>query len=144
MGDDCVARGYLLLPTIHDFVSVEDDEAAFAVAVEAGEIGERFADRDLIALAMMEQGHALVRQGHPAEGLRLVDETMVAVTSEEPSPIIAGIVYCSTIAFCQAVFELGRAQEWTEAHTEWCERQSDMGRTWALPRAPGRDHDPGR
>jgi hypothetical protein len=33
---------------------------------------------------------------------------------------------CTTIAFCQAVFELGRAQEWTEAHTAWCERQSDM------------------
>ena len=94
--------------------------------MEAGEIGERFGDRDLIALAMMEQGHALVRQGRVAEGLRLVDETMVAVTTEELSPVIAGVVYCNTIAFCQGVFELGRAQAWTEAHTRWCERQSDM------------------
>jgi DNA-binding CsgD family transcriptional regulator/tetratricopeptide (TPR) repeat protein len=126
VGEDCVARGFLLLPAIHDFVSGHDHEAAFAVAAEAGEIGARFADRDLTALAMMERGHALVRQGRASEGLRLVDETMVAVTTEEPSPVIAGIVYCSTIAFCQAVFELGRAQEWTEAHTAWCERQSDM------------------
>ncbi len=107
-------------------MSVHDHEAAFAVAAEAGEIGARFADRDLTALAMMEKGHALVRQGRASEGLRLVDETMVAVTTEEPSPVIAGIVYCTTIAFCQAVFELGRAQAWTEAHTAWCERQSDM------------------
>ena len=57
----------------------------------AGEIGERFDDRDLIALARMEQGHALVRQGCVAEGLRLVDETMVAVTTEDLSPVIAGI-----------------------------------------------------
>ena len=126
VGEDCVARGFLLLPTIHDFVSVHDHEAAFAVAAEAGEIGARFADRDLTALAMMEKGHALVRQGRASEGLRLVDETMVAVTTEEPSPVIAGIVYCNTIAFCQAVFELGRAQAWTEAHTAWCERQPDM------------------
>jgi DNA-binding CsgD family transcriptional regulator len=126
VGEDCVARGFLLLPSIHDFVSVQDHEAALAVAAEAGEIGARFADRDLTALAMMEKGHALVRQGRASEGLRLVDETMVAVTTEEPSPVIAGIVYCTTIAFCQAVFELGRAQEWTEAHTAWCERQSDM------------------
>lgn len=123
---DCVARGFLLLPVVHDHVSVHDHEAAFAVASEAGEIGERFADRDLIALAMMERGHALVRQGNVAEGWRLVDETMVVVTTERPSPIIAGIVYCSTIAFCQGVFELGRAQAWTEAHTDWCERQSGM------------------
>jgi DNA-binding CsgD family transcriptional regulator len=125
-GDNCVARGFLLLPAIHDFVSVHDYEAAFAVAAEAGEIGAHFADRDLTALAMMEKGHALVRQGRASEGLRLVDETMVAVTTEQPSPVIAGIVYCTTIAFCQAVFELGRAQEWTEAHTAWCQRQSDM------------------
>ncbi len=124
--DDCVARGYLLMPAVHEHASDGDDEVASAVAVEAGEIGERFGDRDLIALAMMEQGHALVRQGRVAEGLRLVDETLVAVTTEELSPIIAGTVYCNTIAFCQGVFELGRAREWTEAHTEWCERQPDM------------------
>ena len=126
VGEDCVARGFLLLPTVHDYVSVRDHEAAFAVASEAGEIGARFGDRDLIVLAMMERGHALVRQGNVAEGWRLVDETMVLVTTEELSPIIAGIVHCSTIAFCQGVFELGRAQAWTEAHTAWCERQSDM------------------
>ena len=123
---DCVARGYLLLPTVHDHVSRSDHEAAAAAAVEAGEIGERFGDRDLLALAMMEQGHALVRQGHVPEGLRLVDETMVAVTTEELSPVIAGVVYCNTIAFCRDVFELGRAQAWTDAHTRWCARQSDM------------------
>jgi DNA-binding CsgD family transcriptional regulator len=123
---DCVARGYLLLPTLHDHVLRGDHAAAAAVAVEAAEFGERFGDRDLIALAMMEQGHALVRQGRVAEGLRLVDETMVAVTTEELSPVIAGVVYCNTIAFCRGVFELGRAQAWTDAHTRWCERQSDM------------------
>ncbi len=123
---DCVARGYLLLPTLHDHVVRGDHEAAAAVAVEAGEVGERFGDRDLLALAMMEQGHALVRQGRVDEGLRLVDETMVAVTADELSPVIAGVVYCNTIAFCRGVFELGRAQAWTNAHTRWCERQSDM------------------
>ena len=126
VGEDCVARGFLLMPTLHGHVAAGEHEAASAVALEAGEIGARFADRDLTALAMMEQGHALVRQGRASEGLRLVDETMVAVTSDEPSPVIAGVVYCTTIAFCQAVFDLGRAQEWTEAHTAWCERQSDM------------------
>ena len=108
----------------------DDHQAAFAVASEAGEIAMRFADQDLIALAMMERGHARVRQGNVAEGWRLVDETMVVVTTERLSPIIAGIVYCSTIAFCQGVFELGRAQAWTEAHTEWCDASPTCGRTW--------------
>jgi DNA-binding CsgD family transcriptional regulator len=51
---------------------------------------------------------------------------MVAVTTGELSPIVAGIVYCKTIAFCQDAHEARRAREWTDALTGWCERQPDM------------------
>jgi DNA-binding CsgD family transcriptional regulator len=123
---DCVERGYLLIPIVLQHVFGGDHEAAYATATQAAELGERFADQDLLALALMEQGHALVRQGRVAEGLRLVDETMVAVTAGELSPIVAGIVYCNTIAFCRDVYELRRAREWTSALTRWCEQQPDM------------------
>jgi DNA-binding CsgD family transcriptional regulator len=123
---DCVERGYVLIPVLLQHVVSGDHEAAHATAAEAAEIGERFGDRDLVAIALMEQGHALVRQGRTGEGLRLVDETMVAVTAGELSPIVAGIVYCNTIAFCRDVFELRRAREWTAALTRWCEQQPDM------------------
>ena len=63
----------------------------------------------------MGQGHILVQQGRTEEGFRLVDETMVAVTTGELSPIVAGIVYCNTIAFCQDAHEVRRAREWTNA-----------------------------
>ena len=90
----------------------------------------------------MEQGHALVRQGRTEEGLRLVDETMVAVTAGELSPIVAGIVYCNTIAFCQGAYELRRAREWTAALTRWCEQQPDMvAHNGLLPGASRRAHD---
>ena len=75
---------------------------------------------------MQEQAHALIRQGCVEEGLGLLDETMVAVTADELSPIVTGLVYCNTIAFCQGVFEVGRAREWTGALTRWCEQQPDM------------------
>ena len=41
-----------------------------------------------------------------------MDETKVAVTAGEPSPIVSGIVYRNTIAFCRDAFEPHRAQEW--------------------------------
>jgi hypothetical protein len=123
---DCVERGYMLIPALLQHVFSGDFEAAYAIAVETAEIGERFGDQDLVAIALMEQGHALVKQGRTGEGLRLVDETMVAVTAGELSPIVAGIVYCNTIAFCQSVYELRRAREWTAALTRWCEQQPDM------------------
>ncbi len=125
-GRDCAERGYVLIAALLEHLFGGDHVAAHATAVEIAEIGTRFGDNDLVAIGLMEQGHALVRQGDTEDGLRLVDETMVAVTTGELSPIVAGIVYCNTIAFCQSVYELRRAQEWTAALTRWCDQQPDM------------------
>jgi ATP/maltotriose-dependent transcriptional regulator MalT len=125
-GSDSVERGYLLIPTLLERSGQGEFAAALGTATEIAEIGERFGDRDLVAIGLMEQGHALVRQGRIEEGLRLVDETMVAVTAGELSPIVAGIVYCNTIAFCRDVYEVRRAREWTQALTRWCEQQPEM------------------
>jgi DNA-binding NarL/FixJ family response regulator len=125
-GGDCVERGYLLVPVMLRHEATGDWEAAYATAAEAIEIGERFGEADLLALAVHEQGFALIQQGKVEEGLGLLDEAMVAVTEGELSPIITGMVYCSVISGCQDAFELRRAQEWTAALTKWCEDQPDM------------------
>ena len=83
-----------------------DFAAAHATAAERPRIGERVGDRDL-AGSQGGEAHALVRQGRVEDGLRLVDEMMVAVTAGELSPIVAGIVYCNTIAFCRASSRCG-------------------------------------
>jgi DNA-binding NarL/FixJ family response regulator len=123
---DCAERGYLLIPVLVVHAIAGDHEAAYETATEIAAIGTNFADRDLIAIGIHEQGHALVRQGRFEEGVRLLDEVMVAVTAGELSPIVAGMVYCNTIGFWQSVYELRRAREWTEALTRWCEQQPDM------------------
>ena len=123
---DCVERGYLLVPVMLRHEAMGDWEAAYATAADAVEIGERFGDADLLALAVHEQGCALIQQGRVEEGLGLLDEAMVAVIAGELSPIVTGIVYCSVIDGCQGVYELRRAQEWTAALTRWCEDQPDL------------------
>ncbi len=123
---DCVEVGYLRLAVMLQHFADGDFEAAHAVAAEAVEIGERFGDRDLVAMGVMDQGHALLELGRTKEGLRLVDESMIAVTTGELSPIVAGILYCNTISVCQGAYELRRAREWTTALTLWCEREPDM------------------
>src|SRR5207247_430515 len=79
-----------------------DHEGAAATAAAAAEIGERFGEADLSALAFFAQGDILVRYGRPKEGLALLDEAMVAATSGELSPIVTGIVYCGVILACEA------------------------------------------
>jgi DNA-binding CsgD family transcriptional regulator len=123
---DCVERGYLLLPLIFQHEAAGDNEAAATVAADAAEIGERFRDADLFALAVQSQGILLVRLGRVPEGLGLMDEAMVALTAGELSPIVNGMVYCGVILGCQEAYALRRAREWTAALTEWCEKQPDL------------------
>jgi DNA-binding NarL/FixJ family response regulator len=124
--EDCVEHGYLLIPVWLEQMASGDYDAGYATAAEAAAIGERFGDPDLLWLAVDDQCRALVKQGRIEEGLRLVDEVMVAATAGELSPIVTGIVYCNTIGFCQSAFELRHAREWTQALTSWCERQPEM------------------
>ena len=105
---DCVARGYLAIPVVFEHSSRGDYTAAHHGAVVIAEIAERFGDSDLVTLAMMEQASALLRLRRRDEGLRLVDETMLAVSAGELSPIVAGIVYCNTIAFAATSTSCGR------------------------------------
>jgi DNA-binding CsgD family transcriptional regulator len=123
---DRVEHGYLLLPLVFQQEAAGDWNAAAATAGEAAAIGERFGDSDLFALAAHERGHILIQNGRMTEGLRLLDESMVAVTARELSPIVSGIVYCGVILACQDAYEVRRAQEWTAALSAWCERQPDL------------------
>ncbi len=83
----CVEQGYLRLPVAFRCEMQGDYDGAAATAGDATEIARRFADQDLFALAVHVHGHALVRAGRVADGLALLDEAMVAVTTGEVSPI---------------------------------------------------------
>jgi len=123
---ECAEHGYLLLPMMFQHEAAGDFAAAAAAAGDAVRIGERFGDRNLFALAVHGQGHMLIRAGQVNEGLGLLDEGMVAITTEDVSPIVAGIVYCGVILACQEVYEVRRAREWTRALSEWWALQPDM------------------
>lgn len=123
---ECAEHGYLLLPVMFQHEAAGDFAAAAAVAGEAVRFGERFGDRDLFALAIHGQGRMLIKDGRVREGLALLDEGMVAVTAEELSPIVTGLVYCGVILACQEVYEVRRAREWTRALSDWWALQPEM------------------
>jgi ATP/maltotriose-dependent transcriptional regulator MalT len=125
-GGDSVEQGYLLLPVAMQHFATGNHEKAYAVATKAAEVGDRFRDADLLALAVHTQGQVLIKEGRIEEGLALMDEAMVAVTAGELSPVITGVVYCGVIAGCEEAYDVRRAQEWTEALSRWCQEQPQM------------------
>jgi ATP/maltotriose-dependent transcriptional regulator MalT len=124
--EGCVEEGYLLLPVGYQSVHAGEAEIAYTAFSEAAAIGERYGDKDLIALARQGQGRALIRKGEIVRGMALLDEVMVGVTANELSPNVAGGVYCSVIEACGEIFDIRRAQEWTTALDEWCSSHPDI------------------
>jgi DNA-binding CsgD family transcriptional regulator len=123
---ECAERGYLLLPVVEQRLESGDCAAAYAAAADAAAIGEHCGDPDLIVCARHQQGRIRLQEGQVEAGLALLDETMVAVTAGELSPLVTGLMYCSVIRACQQVYALDRTREWTAALTRWCEGQPDM------------------
>jgi ATP/maltotriose-dependent transcriptional regulator MalT len=124
--EETAVHGYAMLPDVFRHAAADDLEAAVAAAAGAAEIGKRHGDPELMALAIHAQGHMLVLDGRVPEGLALLDEAMVAVTTAQLSPFVVGIVYCGVILACEEGFEVGRAREWTLELTRWVEQQRDL------------------
>jgi DNA-binding CsgD family transcriptional regulator len=123
---DCAEHGYLLLPVVERQLGAADWQAAYESALRAAALGDRHGEADLVACARHLQGRALIGQGRVEQGLALLDEAMVAVTSGNLSPLMTGLIYCSVIDACQQVYALARAWEWTSALARWCEAQPQM------------------
>lgn len=123
---DCVERGFLLIPQGHGLLGAGDVPGAAATGADAADVAGRFGNRDLFVLAVLLQGEAAVVDARVNEGIALLDEAMVAVSTEDLSPVVSGLAYCAVILACQQVFELRRAREWTLALDRWRQQQPDL------------------
>ncbi|HEX6547486.1 MAG TPA: response regulator transcription factor [Candidatus Dormibacteraeota bacterium] len=125
-GLDCPARGYLMIATALEAVMRRDVEGALRWFRQAAEVGRRFGDRDLVTLARHGEARALLATGQTEAGASVADEVMVSVTSDELSPNVVGVVYCSLLQGLHEVHDVRRAREWTAAMERWCETQPEV------------------
>ncbi len=125
-GIDCVERGFVLVPRALQALDAGDPAAADSIFREAAAIAETYGNRDLATMARLGRGRSLIGLGEVSKGVALLDEAMLSVTSGEVGPVVVGIVYCASIEAFHEIFELRRAQLWTDALTRWCESQPDL------------------
>ena len=123
---ECGAHGLLQGFEALGHLIAGDCAAAIPMFEHAARIGLRCHDLDVITLSRLGHGQGLALSGRTAEGLAVLDEVMVTVTTDEVSPQIVGLAYCAVISVCQEIFDLRRAQEWTRALGRWCASQPDL------------------
>jgi len=123
---DCVEVGYLTYPAALQTLMRGDVERSSEMFEHVLEIADRFGDADLQAMGRLGRGSSLIGMGEVEAGVAYFDENMVAITSGEVSPVVAGIVYCAIIDSCREIYDLKRAREWTSALDRWCESQPGM------------------
>jgi DNA-binding CsgD family transcriptional regulator len=123
---ECVEDGYMLVLEGVNAIFKGDIYTANARFVGAVAIAHRFRDADLAAFAMQGEGRTLIRLGELDRGVSLLDEAMIGVMSGEVSPMAAGGIYCSVLEACGEIYDLRRAQEWTNALERWCAPQPDI------------------
>ncbi len=120
---DTVEHGYVLFFRMLGHILGGDPVTGLDEAATLTSYGRRFGDGDLLAAGLMAQGRCLLYLGRVPEGVRLLDEAMVGVTTGEVSPIFAGHTYCSLIEACQEISDFDRVAQWTTALTTWCGAQ---------------------
>ncbi len=102
----------------------------FADALPLFESGRQHARRrgDLDAAILGGVGSARCTEllGRPQAAIALFDEVMVDVVAQPVAPQLVGLAYCSVIAMCMRYLDIGRAREWTQALTHWCDDQSGL------------------
>jgi ATP/maltotriose-dependent transcriptional regulator MalT len=118
---ETTTHGYLALVEGAVARFTGDMDGAVEHARRALEIGRRFGDRDLVAMAIHVEGQAHVGAGRIVEGLSLLDEAMAAVVVGDVSPYYTGVIYCAVIQTCLELGDIRRAGEWSDAARAWCE-----------------------
>ena len=97
------------------------------LAAEASEIGARFQDKNLFALAHAVQGLGLTYDGHTDAGVALIEEATVGAVNGELGPYETGAIYCMMITTNAHAADWQKAGHWTEAAKDWCDRQAING-----------------
>ncbi len=120
---DSVERGYVAIAAaMWSRYSGAPDEAV-AQAALAHEVGHAQSDLNLATWGLAVHGGMLAARGDISAGVALLDEAMVETVSGELSPFVTGWIYCYLLKTCQALGDVSRAGEWTEAAIRWCEQQ---------------------
>jgi ATP/maltotriose-dependent transcriptional regulator MalT len=117
--EESLAWGNLLLREAEQFHGAGELGAAIDNSTDALALARRLTSTDLEAEALQTTGRILIDAGRHQEGMAHLDEAMLLAVEGRLGPYATGKVHCSVIGACEAMGDLRRAAEWTEAASRW-------------------------
>jgi len=118
--EECAAHGWLVLDGAVFSRNAKEREQCAASALT---IARRFGDADLEFEAIALLGETQVATGRVAEGMRLLDQAMAAVTAGEVMAHGAmGEICCRLLSACEHATDVRRAEDWialADRHIAW-------------------------
>lgn len=124
---ETAAQGWLSRARAAKLFEHREYDGAYSEATRCQAIALRQHDRDLEAIAVHEQGRALLKKGELEKGWALLDEAAVAAISGELGAYATGVIFCNVLVACRLLADYDRATAWSEAARRWCDRQSISG-----------------
>lgn len=99
-----------------------DLEAHELHATRALEIAQRFGDRNVEALALIDLAHVATARGRSSVALELLNRATAMALGGEIGVLETGIVYCNAIFACRSRGQWDQAQQWTHSANRWVAR----------------------
>jgi hypothetical protein len=115
---DAPPHAWLAVVRTYERLLGGDLDGARPWARRAIEVGAAH-DPAAAAIGRVADARLRILGGDVAQGLALLDEVGVAVTSGDLDPLSTGIVYCELVCALQGVAQYDAAEEWTETMERW-------------------------
>ncbi len=122
-----IEHGWLNLATGLMHRNEGDLAGALPFAEEAAAIGARQGNKDLFALGHAFAGICIAFTEDPDRGLPMVEEATHGAVAGELGARATGSIYCMMIAVNAQLADWQSAGQWSEAATNWCNRQAING-----------------
>lgn len=103
-----------------------DVEASVSLSRTAVERADAAADTDMLALATMSMGRALLHAGRVDEAMAALDRVMLLIADGRVSDRAAGPAFCAVIASLLGRADIERARVWTRELGAWCDAQHGL------------------
>lgn len=117
---ESVVHGFLLfLTAVQPSLAKNNTTEAVTAARRLQDLGRRIQIPDLAAMGVHAEGQALLKAGHVADGMALIDEAMVSVLDGHIAPFNQWTLYCFTMEACHEVADVARMGRWTDLAEEW-------------------------